>query len=119
MFLRGLKLRNVRSITAFDLPFWQADGGRASTYLLGENGTGKSSVLRAISLVLAGGKRSQNWSAIPIPGYGSEKTKRRSRWNSLRRREQRGVRASPSSVDPACASSLTATRTCWSSWTPQ
>ncbi|WP_439598921.1 AAA family ATPase [Falsiroseomonas sp.] len=48
-------MRNLRSIASLRLDFGTATGqGRAWTYLLGENGTGKSSVLRAIALALAG-----------------------------------------------------------------
>ncbi|MCA0275441.1 MAG: AAA family ATPase [Proteobacteria bacterium] len=54
MFLRHLKLQNVRAIRELELSFITATGGRKWTYLLGENGTGKSSVLRAIALVMAG-----------------------------------------------------------------
>lgn len=54
MFLRHLRLQNVRAIRELDLSFATPNGGRNWTYLLGENGTGKSSVLRAIALVMAG-----------------------------------------------------------------
>lgn len=54
MFLRRLVLRNIRSIRELDLSFTGPSGARNWTYLLGENGTGKSSVLRAIALVMAG-----------------------------------------------------------------
>lgn len=54
MFLRQLTLRNLRSIRELDLTFTDGDKARRWTYLLGENGTGKSSVLRAIALVMAG-----------------------------------------------------------------
>ncbi|MDP9412778.1 MAG: AAA family ATPase [Pseudomonadota bacterium] len=55
MFLRRLKVHNLRSITDLDLSFSTAAGDvRQWTYLLGENGTGKSSVLRSVALALAG-----------------------------------------------------------------
>lgn len=55
MFLQRLTLENVRSIEKLELPFLTADGRvRKWTLLLGENGCGKSTVLRAISLLLAG-----------------------------------------------------------------
>ena len=54
MFLRRLTLKNIRSIEALELDFSFIDEARAWTYLLGENGTGKSSVLRAIALIMAG-----------------------------------------------------------------
>lgn len=55
MFLRRLRLENIRSIRALDVPFEAGAKPRPWTYLLGENGTGKSSVLRSIALVMAGG----------------------------------------------------------------
>jgi energy-coupling factor transporter ATP-binding protein EcfA2 len=55
MFLHSISLRNVRSIESLNLQFGGgADKNRKWTVLLGENGCGKSSVLRAIALVLAG-----------------------------------------------------------------
>jgi predicted ATPase len=57
MFLRRLRLSNLRSIETLELDFRTPKGGsRAWTYVLGENGTGKSSVLRSIALVMAGGE---------------------------------------------------------------
>lgn len=54
MFLRRLRLENLRSIRELELSFSGPRGPRNWTYLLGENGTGKSSVLRALALVMAG-----------------------------------------------------------------
>ena len=54
MFLRHLHIKNLRSINELSLPFGTAEAGRKWTYLLGENGTGKSSVLRSVALALAG-----------------------------------------------------------------
>lgn len=57
MFLQRIVLENVRSIEHLELPFAGPGGGggtRKWTFLLGENGTGKSTVLRSIALVLAG-----------------------------------------------------------------
>ena len=54
MFLRHLRIQNLRSIQALDLSFEAGGTGRKWTYLLGENGTGKSSVLRSVALALAG-----------------------------------------------------------------
>jgi predicted ATPase len=57
MFLQGLRLSNLRSIGELQLSFGAAGGkNRPWTYILGENGTGKSSVLKAIALVMAGGE---------------------------------------------------------------
>jgi predicted ATPase len=56
MFLQKLKLRNIRSLREVELDF-ASDVGLAArqwTFLLGENGTGKSSVLRALALAIAG-----------------------------------------------------------------
>jgi predicted ATPase len=61
MFLRRLELENIRSIEKLDISFVapktdpsEPDTTRKWTLLLGENGTGKSTVLKAIALVLAG-----------------------------------------------------------------
>jgi hypothetical protein len=55
MFLQRLVLENVRSIEHLDLPVDDGDEGtRKWTLLLGENGCGKSTVLKSAALVLAG-----------------------------------------------------------------
>ena len=62
MFLKKITLENVRSIAEMELSFDPVAGAagtpsdlpRKWTLLLGENGCGKSTVLRAIALVLAG-----------------------------------------------------------------
>ena len=55
MFLEHLYLRNIRSIRELDLSLTDDRGKpRQWTVLLGENGTGKSTILRSIALLLAG-----------------------------------------------------------------
>lgn len=55
MFLKKLSLHNVRCIKHLDLSFESdEDNLRQWTLLLGENGTGKSTILRAIAMLLAG-----------------------------------------------------------------
>lgn len=55
MFLRRVELTNVRCIRSLTLPLTTPAGdARRWTLLLGENGVGKSTVMRAIGLVLAG-----------------------------------------------------------------
>lgn len=57
MFLKSIRIRNLRSLPLVDLDFstpTDADHLRKWTLLVGENGTGKSSILKAIALVLAG-----------------------------------------------------------------
>lgn len=55
MFLRRLRLQNIRSITDVTLDFARDErSNRKWTFLLGKNGTGKSTVLRSIALLLAG-----------------------------------------------------------------
>ena len=54
MFLRRLELESVRSIEHLDLSFDGESETRQWTLVLGENGTGKSTILKAIALVLAG-----------------------------------------------------------------
>ncbi len=53
MWLRNLKIENFRSIGSLELDFGTEETPRQWTYLLGENGTGKSNILRAIALVLS------------------------------------------------------------------
>lgn len=54
MFLKSITLENIRSIGKLTLDFTDGDSVRKWTYLLGENGCGKSTVLKAIGLVMAG-----------------------------------------------------------------
>lgn len=59
MFLRSLSIRNLRSIGDLSISFEARDEKeklitRKQTLLLGQNGTGKSSLLRAIALLTAG-----------------------------------------------------------------
>jgi len=55
MFLRKIELEDVRGIRHLELPLTREDGKvRKWTLILGQNGTDKSTILRAIGLVLAG-----------------------------------------------------------------
>ncbi len=55
MFLQKLVLENVRSIEHLEISFLNdEDSIRKWTFILGENGCGKSTILRAIALLLAG-----------------------------------------------------------------
>lgn len=55
MFLTSLKLENVRCFKKLHLDFTEPDGPiRQRTAILGENGTGKSTILRALALITAG-----------------------------------------------------------------
>jgi predicted ATPase len=55
MFLKQVDLTNVRCITSMRIPLLAPSGvERRWTLLLGENGVGKSTLMRAIGLVLAG-----------------------------------------------------------------
>lgn len=55
MFLHKLEIEDFRSIEKMEVSFAAADGGVIDrTVVVGENGTGKSSVLRAAGLVMAG-----------------------------------------------------------------
>lgn len=53
MFLRSLHIENFRNIESLDIDFGTEDKPRKWTYLLGENGTGKTNILRAIALTLS------------------------------------------------------------------
>jgi energy-coupling factor transporter ATP-binding protein EcfA2 len=54
MFLNHITLENVRSIERLHLSLEQDSAPRKWTFLLGENGTGKTTLLRAVALILAG-----------------------------------------------------------------
>ena len=55
MFLKSIKLLNVRCFKHLELDFTKDDGSiRKWTILLGANGTGKSTILRALGLITAG-----------------------------------------------------------------
>lgn len=54
MALRRLRVNNVRSIKEIDVDFSAEEGDRAWSILLGENGTGKTTILRCVALALAG-----------------------------------------------------------------
>ena len=60
MFLKSIKLKNFRGFSNHELSFVDADSdnkkeiSRKTTILLGDNGTGKSNLLKAIGLVTAG-----------------------------------------------------------------
>ena len=66
MFLKRLILKNIRSIEHLELSFDQGQQPlRPWTLILGENGVGKSTILRALALVLAGGEGLQDLLAKP------------------------------------------------------
>lgn len=55
MYIQKVKVRNVRGFKEVDLDFTRPDGSFAGwTVLAGRNGSGKSSLLRAIALAIAG-----------------------------------------------------------------
>jgi DNA repair ATPase RecN len=54
MPVRKLVIENVRSIEHVEIDFSTSDDWRKWTVLLGENGTGKTTILRSAALVLAG-----------------------------------------------------------------
>ena len=54
MRLRGLRVENVRCIQHFEIDFSLPESSRPWTVLLGENGTGKSTLLRCVALATAG-----------------------------------------------------------------
>ncbi len=54
MYLNRIEIENLRAIRKLTLDFGSGPGTRRWTVLLGENGCGKSTVLKAIGLVLAG-----------------------------------------------------------------
>ena len=54
MFIKRLQLKNFRGFVELDLDFSETNANRNRTLILGENGTGKSNILKAIALVTAG-----------------------------------------------------------------
>ncbi len=58
MFLRHITLENIRSIESIDIDFTPPEGSKDTirrwTCILGENGIGKSTILRSIGLLMAG-----------------------------------------------------------------
>ncbi|HEY3475935.1 MAG TPA: AAA family ATPase, partial [Anaerolineales bacterium] len=61
MFLKRLLLKNIRSIESLELSFdLEPNKLRQWTAILGENGVGKSTILRAIALALVGGEALQD-----------------------------------------------------------
>jgi energy-coupling factor transporter ATP-binding protein EcfA2 len=54
MYLRKIILRNIKCFTEFKLDFTEGGDVRRWTALLGKNGLGKSTLLQAIGVVLAG-----------------------------------------------------------------
>lgn len=66
MYLRRLRLRNLKRLRDFELDFTSADGKpRMWTVLIGENGTAKTTILQAIALAAAG-KWQVNTLAVPV-----------------------------------------------------
>lgn len=56
MIIRKLHIENLKLLRDFELDFTNADGSpRMWTVLIGENGTGKTSILQAIAMAAAGG----------------------------------------------------------------
>ena len=53
MYVRRVHLKNICGIQDLKLMFMDGEESQASTLFIGKNGTGKSSVLRAIALGLA------------------------------------------------------------------
>lgn len=55
MYVRNLKIKRLKLLRDFELSFMNPDGTpRMWTVLIGENGTGKTSILQAIALAAAG-----------------------------------------------------------------
>lgn len=55
MYIQSIKIKNLKRLRDLDLSFTLSDGSpRMWTVLIGENGTGKTSILQAIALAAAG-----------------------------------------------------------------
>ncbi|MBM3525223.1 MAG: DUF2813 domain-containing protein, partial [Alphaproteobacteria bacterium] len=68
MYLVDLQIENLRAIRALSIDFRAAgpkDETRRWTVLLGENGCGKSTVLKAIGLLMAGSEALPDLLGVP------------------------------------------------------
>lgn len=65
MYLRHLAIKHLRRISDLKLDFVHESKPRSWTALIGENGTGKTSILQAIALTAAGGLQA-NGVAKPV-----------------------------------------------------
>jgi len=54
MYLKKIRVKNIKCFTELELDFTEGAGVRLWTTLLGENGLGKSALLQAMGAVLAG-----------------------------------------------------------------
>ncbi|RKH42813.1 AAA family ATPase [Corallococcus sicarius] len=55
MYIKNLKIQNLKLLKNIELPFTNSDGSpRMWTVIIGENGTGKTSILQAIAMASAG-----------------------------------------------------------------
>jgi DNA repair ATPase RecN len=55
VFIRKLHVKNLKLLRDFELEFTRADGSaRMWTVIIGENGTGKTTILQAIAMAAAG-----------------------------------------------------------------
>jgi predicted ATP-dependent endonuclease of OLD family len=54
MYLKSIRIQGLRRIRKLHIDLATGDAPRMWTVLIGENGTGKSSVLQAIALAAAG-----------------------------------------------------------------
>jgi len=60
-FIERIVIKNIKAIRELDLDFTTTEGARTQwMMLLGENGTGKSTVLQAVALALIGGEAFRN-----------------------------------------------------------
>src|SRR5258707_891922 len=66
MYIREIDIKNIRSVTRFHLQFDPSEQAGWHV-LIGDNGTGKSTVVRAIALAIIGPKEApalrENWGA--------------------------------------------------------
>lgn len=69
MFLKNVRLKNFKCHESLELDFDGGSGGkspvRKTTFLVGENGTGKTALLQAIALVTAGSEALRFISGLP------------------------------------------------------
>ncbi|HXQ70264.1 MAG TPA: AAA family ATPase [Pyrinomonadaceae bacterium] len=85
MYLRRIRLKNVRAISQLD---WVVPSGKEAGWhvIIGDNGAGKSTVLRSVALALVGPKEAfalrQNWDDWLTRGTPAGYIRLSIRWNS-------------------------------------
>src|SRR5689334_12628144 len=65
MYLRHLRIENVKLFKEFELPFLRDGKARMWTVFVGENGIGKTTILQAIAAAASGKDRANQLADVP------------------------------------------------------